>query len=124
MFFPEATGIPAIIVESFFVVVVPTPARLMPEDIQDMAYDSLRRNHPSNAHKRYLAILHLAAHESESGVGQILRIFMEKGKELSVENIRQALAEKQVQAPVPDIGPISINLAEYDEILQKQEVLI
>lgn len=97
---------------------------LFPTTIFRMAYDSLRRNHPANAHKRYLAILHLAAHESESGVGQILRIFMENGKELSVENIRQALAEKQVQAPVPDIGPISINLAEYDEILQEQEVLI
>jgi len=87
-----------------------------------MAYDCLRREHPASAHKRYLEILHLAAQESESGVGQILRTFMENGKELTGESIRQSLAKGQAHSPVPDIGPIPINLAAYDEVLKGQEV--
>ena len=94
---------------------------LFPTTIFRMAYDCLRREHPASAHKRYLEILHLAAQESESGVGQVLRTFMENGKELTGESIRQSLAEGQAHPPVPDIGPIPINLAAYDEVLKGQE---
>ena len=97
---------------------------LFPTTIFRMAYDCLRREYPASAHKRYLEILHLAAQESESGVGQILRTFMENGKELTRESIRQSLAEGQTLSPVPDIGSIPINLAAYDEVLEGQEVLL
>jgi hypothetical protein len=95
---------------------------LFPTTIFRMAYDYLWREHPASAHKRYLEILHLAAQESESGVGQVLRTFIENGKELTGESIRQSLAEKQAHPPIPDIGPISINLAAYDEVLKGQEL--
>ncbi len=95
---------------------------LFPTTIFRMAYDCLRREHPASAHKRYLEILHLAAKESESGVGQVLRTFMEKGKELTGESIRLSLVSKQMCSTVPDIGPISINLAAYDEVLEGREV--
>ena len=93
---------------------------LFPTTIFRMAYDCLCREHPANAHKRYLEILHLAAKESESDVEQVLRTFMEKGKELTGESIRLSLATKQMCSTVPDIGPISINLAAYDEVLEGQ----
>ena len=95
---------------------------LFPTTIFRMAYDCLRREHPASAHKRYLEILHLAAQESESGVGQVLRTLMENGKELTGECIRRSLAEKQAHPSVPDISPIPINLAAYDEVLERQEV--
>jgi hypothetical protein len=87
-----------------------------------MAYDELRRRHPSRAAKEYLEILHLAARENEAAVDNALRMLL--GKELP---IRLEAVERIVGNPGEIPWPVQIvvrevDLAAYDALLRNKEV--
>ena len=54
-----------------------------------MAYDWLRRRHPSRAAKEYLGILHLAARENEAAVDDALRTLIDKELPISLEAVER-----------------------------------
>ncbi|RPJ51897.1 MAG: IS21 family transposase [Methanobacteriota archaeon] len=88
-----------------------------------MAYDGLRRRHPSRAAKEYLEILHLAARENEAAVDDALRTLLDKELPVSLESV-----EKIVGCPggIPWPAQIvvrEVDLAAYDELLRSKEVL-
>jgi hypothetical protein len=64
------------------------------------AYDLLHEAQPTRADREYLAILYLAAHESESDVDQALRLLIESEQALSLAAV-QALLGAGSSAPAP-----------------------
>jgi hypothetical protein len=83
-----------------------------------MAWDILAKEKPARATKEYLAILYLAAKESESGVDDALRRLFDTGTEVTAEAVRTIV---QTAAPIP--LPTAIEVAEtsleiYDELLE------
>ena len=55
-----------------------------------MAYDVIRKRNPGSASKRYLKILYLAAHETETGVENALRYLLEN--ELGISEASKKLS--------------------------------
>ena len=82
-----------------------------------MAWDTLAKEKPARATKEYLAILHLAAKESECGVDDALRRLFDTGTEVTAAAVRTI-----VQTAVPVPLPTAVEVAEtpldiYDELL-------
>jgi hypothetical protein len=88
-----------------------------------MAYDGLRRRHPSRAAKEYLEILHLAARENEAAVDEALRTLLDKELPVSLEAVERIVG---CQGGVPwpaQIAVAEVDLAAYDVLLRSKEVL-
>lgn len=87
-----------------------------------MAYDALRDRTPSGADREYLAILLLAAQESESGVDQALGMLLDAGWTVSAKAVGELVREDQTLDAKrdPAIGPV--DLAAYDSLLEVAEV--
>jgi hypothetical protein len=89
-----------------------------------MAYDWLKRRHPSRAAKEYLGILHLAARENEAAVDNALGTLIEQEQAITigaVETIMDAL--EQIPSPTK-ITIAEVDLGAYDALLSiKEEVL-
>lgn len=94
---------------------------LFPTSRFRMAWDALRELTPLRANKRYLEILQLAASEGEALVDGALRAVLEEGEmgegKLSVDAIRQVLAETNHVLPVTAIAVAEVALASFDELL-------
>ena len=94
---------------------------LFPTSRFRMAWDALRELTPLRANKRYLEILQLAASEGEALVDGALRAVLEEGEmgegKLSVDAIRQLLAEANHVLPVTAIAVAEVALASFDELL-------
>ena len=88
-----------------------------------MAYDGLRRRHPSRAAKEYLEILHLAARENEAAVDEALRTLLDKELPISFEAVERIL-NCEGRRPWPaQIVVAEVDLAAYDALLRSKEVL-
>jgi hypothetical protein len=88
-----------------------------------MAYDGLRRRHPSWAAKEYLEILHLAARENEAAVDDALRTLMDKDLPISLEAVERIIGcPGRIPWPV-QIVVAEVDLAAYDALLKSKEVL-
>jgi hypothetical protein len=88
-----------------------------------MAYDELRRRHPSRAAKEYLEILHLAARENEAAVDDGLRRLMDKELSISFEAVERIVGGPG-RIPWPaEIVVAEVDLAAYDVLLRSKEVL-
>ena len=75
-----------------------------------MAYDLLKEQSPSRADRDYLKILHLAAHEGESRVEEILRRQLKSDEPIDPKSIESWLQENAEKIPAPtavDIAPVT-----------------
>jgi len=87
-----------------------------------MAYDELRRRHPSRAAKEYLEILHLAARENEAAVDDALRTLLGKELSISLEAVER-IVSNPVEIPWPvQLVVAEVDLAAYDALLRNKEV--
>jgi hypothetical protein len=82
-----------------------------------MAYDVLKETRPSRAAKEYLEILHLAAHESETGVDDALRVAFDAEAEISADVVKMILASKTPVLEATRVEVDEIPLQSYDELL-------
>ncbi len=87
-----------------------------------MAYDELRRRHPSRAAKEYLEILHLAARENEAAVDEALRTLLDKELPIRLEAVERILGNpREIPWPV-QIVVREVDLSAYDALLRNKEV--
>jgi hypothetical protein len=88
-----------------------------------MAYDWLRRRHPSRAAKEYLGILHLAARHNEAAVDDALRTLIDKELPISLEAVERIVGcPGRIPWPA-QIVIAEVDLAAYDALLRSKEVL-
>jgi len=89
-----------------------------------MAYDWLKRSHPSRAAKEYLGILHLAARHNEAAVDYALRTLIEKEQPISIGAVETIMGSlEQIPSPT-QITIAEVDLGAYDALLSiKEEVL-
>ena len=88
-----------------------------------MAYDGLRRRHPSRAAKEYLEILHLAARENEAAVDDALRTLLDKELPISFEAVERIVGcPGRIPWPAQSVVA-EVDLAAYDALLKSKEVL-
>ena len=89
-----------------------------------MAYDELKRRHPSRAAKEYLEILHLAARENEAAVDEALRTLLDKELPVSLEAVARIVGNpREIPWPV-QIVVREVDLAAYDALLKNKEVSV
>lgn len=88
-----------------------------------MAYDTLRKRHlPRLAAKEYLAILYLAARESEAAVEDALGILIDQEHRISTEAVGELVRSGQKSRPVTQITIAEVQLSAYDGLLSGEVV--
>jgi hypothetical protein len=81
-----------------------------------MAYDALRESSPTSADRHYLKILQLAAKEGEARVDDVLRLLLNRGEAIALDNVTQYLSEDgQIPAPT-EIFIEPVDLTVFDEL--------
>lgn len=95
---------------------------LFPTSLFRMAYDTLKRTRPTRGHKEYLAILHLAAHETETGVNEALRVLMDGEEALTAKAVKKVIESNEKATPIEDVVIEDVDLGIYDELLAVEEV--
>jgi hypothetical protein len=93
---------------------------LFPTSRFRMAYDALLRQHSGEAgraDREYLALLLLAAQESEQGVDDALRLLLAGPAPLRSETVRELLRSGRALPPATDVEIAPIDLASYDALL-------
>lgn len=97
---------------------------LFPTSRFRMVYDQLRQRHSSSvASRRYLAILELAARESEAGVDDVLRAMLGDGGALDGEEVKQRLLAQEPVRPATEVTIPEPDLNGFDCLLDDKEVL-
>jgi hypothetical protein len=91
---------------------------LFPSSRFRMAYDALKQSTPDRAHKQYLAILHLAARETESGVDDALRVLIDREVPITFEEVKTLVTSGQQIAPATDVHVDAVDLDTYDQLLR------
>ncbi len=94
---------------------------LFPTSRFRMAYDLLLSRCPAQASREYLAILHLAARESEVGVDDALRFLLQAEQAVNAEAVETLLRSQQQIAPPTEIAVASVNLSVYDTLLSHSQ---
>jgi len=89
-----------------------------------MAYDELTACTPTRASHEYLAVLELAAKESETGVDAALRQLIAREAPITAEAVKAILHEGQPCADVQEVTIDGIDLSRYDALLSEREVLV
>jgi len=87
-----------------------------------MAYDELKRRHPSRAAKEYLEILHLAARENEAAVDNALRTLLDKELPINFEAVERIVGNPGEIPWTVQIVVAEVDLAAYDALLRNKEV--
>jgi hypothetical protein len=83
-----------------------------------MAYDVLLEKHSQKvADKSYLKLLELAAHESQDAVQDVLRLKIQAGESLDVEEIRSLVLKAAEIPPATDVEVEPPSLSEFDCLL-------
>ena len=90
---------------------------LFPTSRFRMAFDQLSSTAPSKAVRSYLAILQLAARESEAGVDDALRHLLDHEEPITVEAVEALLGSEDKITPATSICVAPVDLAEYDALL-------
>ena len=96
---------------------------LFPSSRFRLAYDHLRRHQPRRADKEYLAILHLAARESEQRVEDGLRLLLAGDELLTSQAVAALVASGQQPAPLTEVAVQAVDLKTYDGLLELAETL-
>ena len=92
---------------------------LFPTSRFRMAYDALKRSAPDRASKEYLAILRLAAHETEAGVDDALRRLIDTEEAITAAAVEALVQSGQGIAPAADVQIDPVDLDHYDPLLPK-----
>lgn len=95
---------------------------LFPTSRFRMAYDALQQTLPARAHKEYLQILRLAAHESETGVDDALRILIDAQQPITAQRVETLVHSGQRPPPLTDVRIDPVDLALYDGLLDGLEL--
>jgi hypothetical protein len=96
-------------------------ADLFPTSRFRMVYDALRAQHPESASREYVHILHLAAHESETGVDEALQQLLSEAAPISATQVEERLRQGGVSQAVPVVTIASVSLSVYDDLLDSKE---
>ena len=90
-----------------------------------VAYDQMRGALSAiGASKAYLAVLKLAARESEGGVDRALERLLAQGEAITAVRVSEELArENGMTTPVREVTIAPVDLSVYDELLQSAEVM-
>lgn len=88
-----------------------------------MAYDELKQNTPRKAEREYIAILKMAATESETAVDAALTVLFNESREINAASVRKLLNEniQPVQPNNLQIDAVDLNL--YDRLLEIKPVM-
>jgi len=92
---------------------------LFPTSRFRMAYDALKRSAPDRASKEYLAILHLAAHETEAGVDDALRRLIDTEVAITAAAVEALVKSGQEIAPATEVHIDAVDLDAYDRLLHE-----
>jgi hypothetical protein len=90
---------------------------LFPTSRFRMVYDQLVVQTPAAASRSYLALLELAARETEVGVDDALRHLLDRELTVTLEAVKALVCAAQQIAPVTQIAVAPVNLADYDSLL-------
>ena len=93
---------------------------LFPSSRFRMAYDALTATRPATADREYLALLHLAAKESEQGVEDALRVLLDVGP-VSVAAVTALVRSGQTLPPPTAVQVGPVDLCRYDSLLGSGE---
>jgi hypothetical protein len=96
---------------------------LFPTSRFRMAYDSLCARVPAQASREYLAILALAAKETESGVDEALRLLLLHEETITAEAVNARLQANEAAAPATAVAIDAVDLSCYDALLVEAEVI-
>jgi hypothetical protein len=88
---------------------------LFPTSRFRMAYDALKGGRKGT--REYLAILQLAAQETETGVDDALRILIQDGGSISSVAVEEIIRSGQRPAPATEITIAAVDLSHYDSLL-------
>jgi len=97
---------------------------LFPTSRFRVAYDELSARTPARASREYLAILELAAKESESGVDAALRQLIAREMPISAEVVEQIVCGANAPAAATEVTIAGVDLTTYDALLTEMEVLV
>jgi hypothetical protein len=97
---------------------------LFPTSRFRMLYDLLCERHaPTIASREYLAVLELAAHTNESAVDEALRWLLQHSEEVSIDQVRKLVDEKEVIPSATEVVVEEPDLSSFDFLLDNKEVL-
>lgn len=92
---------------------------LFPTSRFRMAYDALTARSPGTAERDYLALLQLAAKESEVGVDESLRALLRAEQPISIAAVENLLQCARDIAPATEVVIEPVDLAGYDALLSE-----
>jgi len=96
---------------------------LFPSSRFRMAYDRLRGERPTGADREYLALLWLAARETEQGVDDALRLLLPLAEPLTLAALTELVRSGQQLPPRTAVRIAPVNLAAYDALLIRLSIL-
>lgn len=91
---------------------------LFPSSTFRIAYDVLTKQSASRADREYLAILYLAARETEAGVEAALKLLIDEASEISADVVGDMLAEASKLESPREVSVDDVDLAVYDLLLE------
>jgi hypothetical protein len=94
--------------------------QLFPSSVFRMAYDTLVSQDAATADKQYLALLHLAAQESEAAVEATVRRLLAEGQPLTVAAVQPCVQHAAAPA-VPAVAIEAVDLRVFDDLLTDEE---
>jgi hypothetical protein len=95
---------------------------LFPTSRFRMAYDALREAQPKRGHKEYLAILYLAARQSETAVDEALRALLNSDRSVTRAAV-EALVQRAEEVPaVTEVTVEEVDLLSFDDLFFHKEV--
>lgn len=86
------------------------------------AYDALKRERGQRASREYLSILYLAAHETETGVDEALRVLIDQEEEITEEAVKAIIESGEQCFEVEDVAIDDVDLSAYDELIGEEVV--
>jgi hypothetical protein len=90
---------------------------LFPTSRFRLAYDALRQARPSDGDREYLALLLLAARESEQRVDDALRLLLGAAVPLTSAAVDRLVRSGQALPPATEVRIAPVDLAAYDRLL-------
>lgn len=95
---------------------------LFPTSRFRMAYDALQDRLGERAAAEYLAILELAARESEAGVDDALRVLLGADDVLTARGVEQFVRSQAAAPEVTEVRVAEVDLSCFDALLEDREV--
>jgi ribosomal protein S21 len=95
---------------------------LFPTSRFRMAYDALREAQPERGHKEYLAILYLAARQSETAVDEALRTLLASDRPVTRAAVEELVRRAEEVPAVTEVTVEEVDLLDFDDLLTHKEV--